>query len=61
MEVFAHDADAQARSECIQGVLKKAGPAFGTEWHHLKGKILLRVSGKLNPSTNDEYTAAFGS
>ena len=36
------------------------GPAFGTEWHHLDGATLLRVSGKLNPSVNDQYTAAFG-
>jgi hypothetical protein len=36
------------------------GPAFGTEWHHLDGATLLRVSGQLSPSVNDQYTAAFG-
>lgn len=61
VEVFANAADAKTRSEYILGILKKAGPAFGTEWHHLKGNVLLRVSGVLNPSTNDLYTSAFGS
>src|SRR5438128_546983 len=61
VEVFAPAADLQARSEYIQGVLKKMGPAFGTEWHHVKGTTLLRVSGKPIPSVNDQYTAAFGS
>ncbi|MDQ0239526.1 hypothetical protein [Arthrobacter bambusae] len=61
VEVFANAADGTARSEYILGVLKKAGPAFGTEWHHLKGNVLLRVSGVLGLSVNDQYTAAFGS
>ncbi|RAX44989.1 hypothetical protein DQ354_12870 [Arthrobacter sp. AQ5-06] len=61
VEVFATAADLQTRSEYIQGVLKKMGPAFGTEWHHVKGTTLLRISGKLNPSVNDQYGAAFGS
>jgi hypothetical protein len=42
-------------------VLKQRGPTFGTKWHHLQGTTLLRVSGKLNPSVNDQCTAAFGS
>jgi len=61
VEVFANEADAAARSEYIQGILQKAGPAFGTEWHHQKGKVLLRVSGVLSPSVNDQYKAALGS
>lgn len=61
VEVFATAADAKSRSEYIQGVLKKMGPAFGTEWHHLKGTLLLRVSGKLSPSVNKQYAAAYGS
>lgn len=60
VEVFATPEDAKARSEYILGVLKKMGPAFGTEWHHLDGATLLRVSGKLSPSVNAQYTAAFG-
>jgi hypothetical protein len=59
VEVFASAADAQERSDYIQGVLKKASPVFGTEWHHLKGTTLLRVSGKLAASTNDQYASAF--
>ncbi|MFC9419912.1 hypothetical protein [Bacillus mobilis] len=61
VEVFANEADAKARSEYILGVLKEMGPAYGTEWHHLKGAVLLRVSGKLTPTVNKQYTAAFGS
>ena len=55
------EADATARSEYILGILMNAGSAFGTEWHHQKGKVLLRVSGVLSPSVNDQYKAAFGS
>lgn len=61
VEVFANEADAKARSEYILGVLKEMGPAYGTEWHHLKGTALLRVSGRLTPTVNKHYTAAFGS
>ena len=60
VEVFASAEDAKTRSEYILGVLKEMGPAFGTEWHHLDGATLLRVSGQLSPSVNDQYTAAFG-
>jgi len=59
IEVFASPTDAQARSEYIQGLLTELGPAFGTEWHHLQGTHLLRVSGTLPPSVNDEYAAAW--
>lgn len=61
VEVFETAADAKTRSEYILGVLKEMGPAFGTEWHHVKGTALLRVSGKLSPSVNTQYKAAFGS
>jgi hypothetical protein len=61
VEVFATAADAQARSEYILATLKKLGVAYGTEWHHLQGTTLLRVSGQLSPSVNGEFTAAFGS
>ena len=60
VEVFANAEDAKTRSEYILGVLKEMGPAFGTEWHHLDGATLLRVSGQLSPSVNDQYAAAFG-
>lgn len=59
VEVFATPEDAQARSTYIQETLTDLGPAFGTEWHHLQGTHLLRVSGNLVPSVNDEYAAAW--
>lgn len=59
VEVFATPQDAQARSDYIQDTLAELGPAFGTEWHHLQGSHLLRVSGTLVPSVNDEYAAAW--
>lgn len=61
VEVFANVEDAKARSEYILRVLKEGGPVLGTEWHHLKGTALLRVSGQLSPSVNKQYAAAFGS
>ncbi|WP_139346715.1 PGRS-family protein [Sinomonas mesophila] len=59
VEVFATEADAAARSIYIQETLTRLGPAFGTEWHHLSGATLLRVSGKLAPSVNEQYKLAF--
>lgn len=59
VEIFATAADAKARSDYIQATLKSLGPSAGTEWHHLSGPTLLRVSGKLPPAANDEYTKAF--
>ena len=59
IEVFANAQDAQARSTYIQDTLAELGPAFGTEWHHLHGTHLLRVSGTLVPSANDEYAAVW--
>lgn len=59
IETFATDAEALARSEYIQSALKDAGPALGTEWHHVAGPALLRVSGDLKPSVNDAYAEAW--
>jgi hypothetical protein len=61
VEVFENEADAKARSAYILRVLKEAGPVLGTEWHHMKGTALLRVSGLLSPSVNKQYATAFGS
>lgn len=61
VEVFENEANAKARSAYILRVLKESGPVLGTEWHHMKGTALLRVSGQLSPSVNKQYTAAFGS
>src|SRR5690606_14641680 len=59
IETFGSKAEAQDRSDYIQNALKEGGPAFGTEWHHLAGTALLRVSGDLKPSINDLYAAAW--
>jgi hypothetical protein len=61
VEMFENEADAKARSAYILRVLKEGGPVLGTEWHHMKGTALLRVSGQLSPSVNKQYAAAFGS
>lgn len=60
IEVFASEADAQARSEYILAILKDS-PMLGVEWHHLDGVALLRVSGALKPSVNDVYAEAWAS
>ncbi len=46
---------ATVRSAYILEILKSAGPAFGTEWQHQRGNVLLRVSVILSPvsTTND--------
>ncbi|MCQ1947613.1 hypothetical protein [Arthrobacter sp. zg-Y1116] len=59
VEVFATPEDAQTRSAYIQETLASLGPAFGTEYHHLDGAVLLRVSGVLMPSQAIVYEQAF--
>jgi hypothetical protein len=59
IEVFSDEASAKSRGEYIQGILK-GSPALGSEWDYVKGNALLRVSGKLSPSTNTTYAEAFG-
>ena len=58
IEVFADDADAQARSDYIQQTLQRLGPIAGTEYHYLSGPVLVRVDGELVPSTAAGYEAA---
>jgi hypothetical protein len=60
IEVWPTAADAQARSDYIQGI-EKTAPMMGSEYDHISGSALLRVSGILPPSINAEYTAAWGS
>lgn len=59
IEVFSDEASAKSRGEYIQAILK-GSPALGSEWDYVKGNALLRVSGKLSPSTNTTYADAFG-
>ncbi|MFT3877166.1 MAG: hypothetical protein QM708_12195 [Propioniciclava sp.] len=58
VEVFATEAEAKARSEYTQGVLKDA-PMFGTEYHTLNGAALLRITGNIKPSVATGYADAF--
>lgn len=49
---------AQRRADYIQKTYASM-PALGTEWTVVKGNLLLRVTGKLPPSVEKEYEAAF--
>ncbi len=49
---------AQRRADYIQKALASM-PALGTEWSVVKGNLLLRVTGKLPPSVEKTYEAAF--
>lgn len=57
VEVYDDPADAKERAEYIATTLKKV-KIFGTEYHYLKGGILLRVSGELTPDEAAEYQTA---
>ena len=58
IEIWPSQADAQNRSNYIQGILKDT-PAFGTEYHAVNGNALLRVTGKVKPSVAKGYQEAF--
>ena len=58
VEQWPSGADANARKDYIQGILKKA-PLLGSEWDLVSGPILVRVSGKLKPSVEAVYSKAF--
>jgi hypothetical protein len=57
IEVFPTAAEAQARADYIQGILKSM-PALGNEYDTVVGAALLRVSGKVKPSLATLYAAA---
>lgn len=59
LEVWPTPADAQARADYI-AALQKGNTLLGSEYHHVRGNVLLRVSGQLPPSVNEVYAAAFG-
>jgi hypothetical protein len=40
-------------------LVSKRGERTAAEYDTLRGNLLLRVSGKLNPSVADQYKAAF--
>lgn len=56
VEVFSSAGDAAQRSTYILGLLDQA-PMLGTEYHHLSGPTLVRVSGKLTPAQAAKYQA----
>lgn len=58
VEVFASEADARARASYISDMLKGA-PMLGTEYHTVAEMVLLRVTGRLTPTVNRAYVAAF--
>jgi hypothetical protein len=57
VEVYKDPAAAKKRDEYIAKILEGM-PAFGAEYHYVKGGILLRVSGALTPEQAAEYEAA---
>lgn len=59
LEVWPTARSAEMRADYIHA-LQDGNPALGAEYHHLRGEVLLRVSGELPPSADDEYAQAFG-
>ncbi len=59
LEVWPTPADAQARADYI-AALQKGNTLLGSEYHHVRGNVLLRVSGQLPPNVDQVYAAAFG-
>jgi hypothetical protein len=49
IEVFGDAAAAKIRADYIAN-LQKASPILGTEYHYLRGSVLVRISGKVKPS-----------
>lgn len=58
VEQWATPADAQRRADSIQQILT-ASPVLGSEYHSVRGPLLLRASGKLKSSVWATYQAAF--
>jgi hypothetical protein len=57
IEVFANSTKALARANYI-GAISQASPALGDGYDYLKGPILIRVSGTLNPDDAGLYMKA---
>ncbi|MFE6926362.1 hypothetical protein ACFVAV_35500 [Nocardia sp. NPDC057663] len=58
VEVWPTPEAAQQRANYI-ATLQQASPILGTEYHHVRGRVLLRVTGDVKPSLNAEYSKAF--
>jgi hypothetical protein len=57
VEVFANDADARARKDYLDQIVKDL-PIDVSEYSHLHGPVLLRLSRRLTPTQVTEYEAA---
>ncbi|MFM9656821.1 hypothetical protein [Streptomyces scabiei] len=57
VEVYTDPAEAEERATFVAETLDKM-KIFGTEYHYIKGGILLRVSGALTPEQAAEYEKA---
>ncbi|MEX0684201.1 MAG: serine/threonine-protein kinase, partial [Dehalococcoidia bacterium] len=58
VEQWPDQAAAQARADYLQKI-RAAAPILGSEWNTVNGKLLLRVTGALAPSTARNYEKAF--
>lgn len=59
IEEFPNEASARDRATHIQSSLMNM-PALGSEWNYLRGPVLLRITGNLNPSVAAVYAEQFG-
>ena len=60
IEQWASKEDAEKRAEYIQDL--QSGSSFlGSEWNTVRGNLLLRVSGAMNPSDAEAYADVFKS
>lgn len=58
VEIYPTEAGAQQRAALLETVAAQA-PMLANDWVYREGKVVLRVSGKLLPSVNDQYHAAW--
>ncbi|MFC9964597.1 hypothetical protein ACFVH4_10190 [Nocardia ignorata] len=58
IEVWPTPDAAQQRANYIAD-LQRTNPILGTEYHHLRGRVLLRVAGSIKPSLDAKYSTAF--
>lgn len=58
IEIWPTAEAAQQRATYI-ATLQQASPILGSEYHHLRGPVLLRVTGAIKPSANAAYSTAF--
>ncbi|WP_147449602.1 hypothetical protein [Actinomadura pelletieri] len=58
VEVYPTETGARARSEYIQQTLGALGGVAGSEYHYVRGGVLLRVSGFLTPGQAKQYETA---